>query len=163
MKNWLIGKDPDAGRMRWLDGITDSMDVSLNKLRELVIQGGLVCCDSWDRKESDMTEQLNWTYKALKLFLLFFYFYFTAQYLIPCKGIEKYIPNKQMTPCLLQIMSLFFVHVLSCSRHVQFRCDPMDCSSPGSSFHEISQARVLELVACLSLENLSHSGIKSTA
>ena len=46
-------------RMRWLDGITDSMDVSLNELRELVIQGGLVCCDSWDRKESDMTEQLN--------------------------------------------------------------------------------------------------------
>ena len=46
--------------MRWLDGITDSMDVSLSELRELVMgQGGLVCCDSWVRKESDMTEQLN--------------------------------------------------------------------------------------------------------
>ena len=44
-------------RMRWLDGITDSMDVSLNELRELVNgQGGLLCCDSWGRKESDMTE-----------------------------------------------------------------------------------------------------------
>ena len=47
-------------RMRWLDGITDSMDVSLSELRELVLdKGGLACCDSWGRKESDMTEQLN--------------------------------------------------------------------------------------------------------
>jgi len=67
-----------------------------------------------------------------------------------------------MAPCLLQIVSLFFVHVLSCFRHVQFRCDPMDCSSPGSSFHEISQARILELVACLSLENLSYAELKNS-
>ena len=44
-------------RMRWLDGITDSMDVSLSELRELVTgQGGMVCCDSWGREESDTTE-----------------------------------------------------------------------------------------------------------
>ena len=40
-------------RMRWLDGITDSMDLSLGG------QGGLVCCDSWGRKELDTTERLN--------------------------------------------------------------------------------------------------------
>ena len=47
-------------RMGWLDSITDSMDMSLSKLRELVMgQGSLAFCSPWGCKESDMTEQLN--------------------------------------------------------------------------------------------------------
>ena len=46
-------------RMRWLDGITDSMDMSLSELLEAVMEGGLACCDSWGRKASDTTEQLS--------------------------------------------------------------------------------------------------------
>ena len=72
-KSWLIGKDYDAGRdwgqeekgttedemagwhhqfdgheFEWTPGDGDG-------------QGGLACCNSWGRKESDTTEQLNWT------------------------------------------------------------------------------------------------------
>ena len=44
-------------RMRWLDGITNSIDMSLSRLREFGDgQGGLACCDSWGHKESDTTE-----------------------------------------------------------------------------------------------------------
>ena len=44
-------------RMRWLDGITDSMDMSLSELWGVCDrQGGLACCDSWGHKESDKTE-----------------------------------------------------------------------------------------------------------
>ena len=47
-------------RMRWLDGITDSMDMSLsNGVGDG--QGGLACCSPWGCEESDMTEWLNWT------------------------------------------------------------------------------------------------------
>ena len=46
--------------MRWLDDIIDSMDMRLSELRELVMdKGGLMCCNSWGHKKSDMTEQLN--------------------------------------------------------------------------------------------------------
>ena len=44
-------------RMRWLDDITDSMDVSLEWTPGVGDgQGGLACCDSWGRTESDTTE-----------------------------------------------------------------------------------------------------------
>ena len=72
-KSWLIGKDPDAGKywgqeekgktedemVGWhhrLDGDGFGWTLGVGDG-----QGGLACCGSWGCKESDMTEQLNWT------------------------------------------------------------------------------------------------------
>ena len=73
VKSWLIGKDLDAGREwgqeekgmtedgmagwhHWLDGHEFEWTLGVGDG-----QGGLACCDSWGRKESDTTERLNWT------------------------------------------------------------------------------------------------------
>ena len=86
VKSWLFGKDPDAGKdwgqeekgmtedemvgwhhwpnghgFGWTPGVGDG-------------QGGLACCSSWGRKESDTTEWMNWTELFLSFFLFFFYF-----------------------------------------------------------------------------------------
>ena len=65
-KTLMLGKIEDGRRggrqrMRWFDGITDSMDTSLVNLGVGNEQGGLARCDSWGRKESDTTEPLNRT------------------------------------------------------------------------------------------------------
>ena len=73
LKSWLIWKDPDAGKneggrrrggrkTRWLDDITDSMNMSLSKLRKVVVDR-----EAWNatvhgsHKDLDMTEWLSWT------------------------------------------------------------------------------------------------------
>ena len=71
-KSWLIGKDSDAGRdwgqeekitehemaewHHWLSGHEFEWTPGVGDR-----QGGLACCNSWGRKESDTTEWLNWT------------------------------------------------------------------------------------------------------
>ena len=71
VKSWLIGKTLMLGRiqggkkrgrqwMRWLDGITDSAHEIEQNSEGNEGQGSLLCCSSWDHKESDMTERLNW-------------------------------------------------------------------------------------------------------
>ena len=48
-------------RMRWLDGITDSRNMSLSFSRGCWWTRSLACCSPWGCRESDTTERLNWT------------------------------------------------------------------------------------------------------
>ena len=51
------GRRRGRQRMKWLDGITDAMEMSSSKLCELVMDRGGWCCSPWGCKESDMTER----------------------------------------------------------------------------------------------------------
>ena len=119
VKSWLIGKDSDAGRdwgqekgttedemagwHQWLDGHEFEWTPGVGDG-----QGGLACCNSWGRKESDTTERLNWTELNFRLYM------HSPNYFRPYPAL---LPGIQ--PILLRIQSswllqtfFFFWHLL---------------------------------------------------
>ena len=124
-KNWLLGKDPDAGKhWRQEKGTTEDVMVGWRHRLDghefeqaLGVgdgQGSLAWCSPWDHKELVTTEQLNWTDKYSRNTRK----KATGNY-HPYRGAQLYLTL----------------------------CDCMSCSPPGSSVHGILQARILEWVA----------------
>ena len=130
-------------------------------------QGGLACCSPCGLKESDMTEWLNWTeinkWILGKMFLCFavliniFFLCWNADLSIVagCSAVnengkqclkklkKRIIKSPSTAPTICPHPSIFktlFMNVCVCSvaRSCPPLCNPMDCSLPGSSVHEIS-------------------------
>ena len=175
-KSWLVGKDSDAGRSWGQEekGTTeDEMAGWHHQLdgheleRTLGVgagQGGLVCCDSWGCKESDMTERLNWTelISNISRYLQWWWYEWvwdfccwafpgTANVTVGCCW---HLWLKEVLISSYRLMNretmFFSIQVQWVSEVAQWcltLCDPRDCSLPGSFIHGVFQARVLEWVA----------------
>ena len=148
-------------RMRWLDGITDSMDMNLSKLQELVMNRevwraavhGVAKSRTWLSNWTDLdsysevllSPEISISLTSLVPWLSpFFWFCLLSESLL--YNLKEI--NKHTTGTFIHFISRRCVYMHAKSlQSCPTLCKPMDCSLPGSSVHGIFQARVLDLGA----------------
>ena len=119
VKSWLIGKDSDAERdwgQEEKEMTEDEMagwHHGLNGLESEWTpgdgdgQGGLVCCDSWGRKESDTTERLNWTEEKKR-------YYWVLRILQQSSRLERQVWLREMGSFKFFQIHTYYTHNQAC-------------------------------------------------
>ena len=151
-KVWLIRKDPDSGKDwrqeekgttedKWWDGITDSMDMHLSKLHEMVKDR-----EAWHAAVHGVSKGQTWlsNWKTTTIAPVFIAALFTIDVTSKqprCPSTNEWIKK------LWYMYTMEYCLLVQSLTHVWLFCNPMHCSPPGSYVHGVFQVRILEQVA----------------
>ena len=139
-------------RMRWLDSITDSMDMNFSKLQETVSHR-----EAWHATVYGVTKSQTW----LSDWTTHMWYLQCLELCFPNPGLKiganpissDLQQNEKWTIIMDWIVALPNIYACMCAKSLQSYptlCDLVDCSPPDSSVHRILQARIAECVAMLS-------------
>ena len=130
----------------WLDGIIISMDMSLSKYRQLVMdREAWACCSPWGHKESDMTEWLNWTLHHFATIPIWRVYINISFFSLKCKWIImtiRYLKSFTLNPeeCHVpeqEYLKKYIIYIHMCTSKYMFTYRYTQLSVTYTIFHKI--------------------------